>query len=116
MSIETYKNGMMYENFMCRAFKTTDRMKPGIDISYMRNLIDAENGESWVSHLPSADKQLVKVKTYINKAFEKLIKRRRKEEDKMQLRLLQEKAQNSFSSGELLDIIEQTMEITQDLK
>jgi hypothetical protein len=82
----------------------------------MRNLIDAENGESWVSHLPSADKQLVKVKGYIDKAFTKLIKRRRTDEKKIPLYLLQEKAQNSLHSAELLIVIEQALEITHDLK
>lgn len=116
MTIETYKNAMRYENFMCRAFKTYDRSKPGIDISYMRNLIDAENGESWVKHLPSADKQFNKIKNYIDKAFNKLIKRRRTEDKKMPLLILQEKAQNSYTSTELLYIIEQALELTHDLK
>ena len=114
--MSTYTSAMRYENFMCRAFQTTDRRKPGIDISNMRNLIDAENGESWVSHLPSADKQLVKIRSYIDKAFEKLIKRRRTEEKRIPLLILQGNARNSDTSNELLSIIQNALELTQDLK
>jgi hypothetical protein len=82
----------------------------------MRNLIDAENGEGWVSHLPSAEKQFAKVNSYIQKAFDKLIKRRRTEEKKNELLQLKERTINSRRSSELLDIIEEAMELTHDLE
>lgn len=116
MSDNTYVRAIRYENFMCRAFGTYDRRKPGLDISYMRNLIDAENGESWVSHLPSADKQLIKIKLYIDKAFDKFIAKRKTDEKKFPLIILKQKAQNSYDSEELLSIINQALMLTQDLK
>lgn len=60
--MESYAEGMSYEIFMKRAFQTSDNSKPGVHLSYLRNLIDAENGELWVSHLPNAKKQLDNIK------------------------------------------------------
>jgi hypothetical protein len=74
MPVDSYAEGMSYEILMKRSFQTTDNRKPGIHLSYLKNLIDAENGESWVSHLPSVKKQLEKIKVYMDKAFVKLIK------------------------------------------
>lgn len=116
MNIDTYKKATSYENFMTRAFNTDDRSKPGIDISYMSNLIDAEDGESPVTYLPSFEKQLIKIKFYIDKAFDKLIERRRSEVKIRTLMYLKDKAKSTHTSKELLIIIEQALELTKDLK
>ena len=71
---ESYSAGSVYENFIRRAHGSNDRTKNGANSAYMTNLIDRENGESWVSHLPSADKQLEKVRVYLIKALEKIRK------------------------------------------
>jgi hypothetical protein len=115
MDIETYKKASNYEILMCRAFNTMDRAKPGIDISYMRNLIDSQNGESCVAHLPPFEKQLIKVKYYLDKAFDKLIGLRKYEVIKTPLMLLKEKVKDAETSNDLLKIIQQAIEITNDL-
>jgi len=53
MSAEVYIKATSHGNFMCRALKTSDTHMPRIGLYYMRNLIDVENGESWVSQFPS---------------------------------------------------------------
>ena len=44
----SYTQAMNYETFMCRAYGTYDTNKPGLHMSCMQNLIDAENGKGWV--------------------------------------------------------------------
>ncbi len=116
MSAEVYVKSMSYEIFMCRAFKTSDRSKPGLDISYMKNLIDSENGESHVSHLPSFIKQLESIKKHMDKALDKLIARRRTEVKQLPLYNLQIRTRNAKTSNDLLAIIEEALSLTQDIK
>jgi len=116
MSVESYKNGMSYEVFICRAFKNWDNSKNGAHLSNMRNLIDAENGESFVSHLPSASKQLATVKKYMTKAIDKYLKSKLTDLEKESLSELKNRAENATSSNELLDIIEEGLNITDKLK
>ena len=56
----SYSEGSLYEALIRRAYKQTDRSKNGAHSANMINLIDVENGESWVSHLPKYDKQFPK--------------------------------------------------------
>ena len=112
MAIDSYAEGMSYENFMKRAFQTSDNNKPGIHLSNMKNLIDAESGESWVSHLPPAKKQLEKVKNYIEKAFVKLIKLNKEKVVKSQLSDLKMDILESQSADELSHIIRQALDLT----
>jgi hypothetical protein len=70
----------------------------------------------WVSHLPSAEKQLVQVKKYLDKGFDKFIEKRKMEDQKFPLILLKQKASNSFCAIDLLNIINQVLILTHDLK
>ena len=112
MAVESYAEGMSYEIFMKRAFQTNDTSKPGIHLSNMKNLIDAENGESWVSHLPKANKQLEKVRGYMNKGFEKLIKTNKDLKVKSLLADLQVKTLQSGNAVELCGILRRALDVT----
>ncbi len=116
MPIESYKNGMSYEIFICRAFKDLDNRKNGAHLSNMRNLIDAENGESFVSHLPNALKQLATVKQYMTKAIDKYLKNKLTDLEKESLSELKNRTEKAGTSSELLDIIEEGLLITDRLK
>lgn len=110
--MDNYGECMSYETFMKRAHKTHDNGKPGIHLSNMKNLLDAENNESWVKHLPAAPKQLIKVKGYIDKAFVKLVKSTRKAEIKLLLEQLQQQAAYSTEGTELLKVIRKALDAT----
>lgn len=112
MAVNSYAEGMSYEIFMKRAFQTTDNRKPGIHLSYLKNLIDAENGESWVSHLPKAEKQLEKVKGYMEKALIKLIKSNKDSSVKSILSELQVEVSRSSGSYELIGVIRKALDVT----
>lgn len=110
--MDSYAEGMSYEIFMKRAFQTSDNNKPGIHLSYLRNLIDAENRESWVSHLPNAKKQLDEIKGYMDKAFVKLINSNKDVAVKSVLTGLRAEVLNSASSNDLIGIIRRALDVT----
>jgi predicted outer membrane protein len=112
MGIDSYKKGSSYENFMRRAFNSFNSDKQEFSLSTMRNLIDAENGEPCVSHLPSAKKQLEKVKGHIYDAFDEMLSKKKYENQKSALKYLQSQANESNSSDELMKVIEQALELT----
>lgn len=114
-SAYAYKQGSYYENFMCRAFRTSDNSKPGMHGSAMQNLIDAENGETLVTQLGSFDKQFIKVKKYMNSAFDKFLKMKLPAESLKILVNLQPEVNQARSTADLIHIIERTMEVTQSV-
>lgn len=116
MGIDAYKSGMRYEIFICRAYKSSNNSKNGAHLSYMRNLIDAENGESFVSHLSSATKQLVEVKKYISKAIDKYLKNKLTDGEKDALINLKDKTGMATDSSDLLEIIEEGLQLTNRFK
>jgi hypothetical protein len=73
-------------------------------------IINTEQGKSY-SFLPSREKQLLTVKKYITKAFDKILIREWTLEEKSYLTQLRDFADNATSSAELLDIIEKSMKI-----
>lgn len=116
MPIDSYTSGFSYERFMMRFMDTSDRRKPGVDVSYMRNLIDMENGESNVKHLGSKEKQLERVKKYMDKAFIKKLKSIKVESDKKKLEVFHGQVHVAYSSDQLLEIIREAMDITTSSK
>lgn len=116
-SAYAYKQGSYYENFMCRAFRTSDNSKPGMHGSAMQNLIDAENGECiLIDYLGSFDKQFSKVKKYIHSAFDKFLKMKLPPESIDILSSLKAQVDQSKSTIDLIQIIEKAMEVTQSVK
>lgn len=102
----SYKEGSKYEAFMYKAFNISGKIKPWMRDIVMRNLIDSENGELCVSHLESFEKQLIKIKKYMNDALDRLLRRNlsAKKKDLMaRLKLIIEQAS---TSRQLMNIIE----------
>jgi hypothetical protein len=102
-TIDEYKSGILYENFIHNAHKSWANGKDYL--KEMENLILKENGNEIVSHLPSAEKLLAVVKKRIEKAIDALLKRKFSEEQKEKLRELKDSTEKSTNSAMLLDII-----------
>jgi hypothetical protein len=115
-SVYAYLQGSNYEIFMHRAFRTSNRSKPGMDGSTMKNLIDAENGESWVRHLGSFEKQLTQIKVYMNKAIDKYLEMKLPVENLVAISLMKSRLDQANSSAVLINIIDETIELTQIVK
>ena len=117
---ESYKKGMDYEAFIRRAYNCSREMESsvdGADCSYMQNLIDLENGKSWVSHLQSVEKQFEEVQTYIVNAIDKfLTKKEITDEQREKLKELRGEAIVAFNSTRLMNVIEVGLEVTHSLK
>ena len=103
-----------YEIFMHRAYQEYDTNKPGRHNSYMKNLIDSERGKSWVKHLGSTEKQLSQVKKYMSKAMDRYLKMGKiPKENKDILKTLKVKIENAHSSSELMDVVDETLNLTE---
>jgi len=114
---EAYGQGIMYEFFIRRAFNCDRGMRHGADVGFMRNLIDTENGASWMKgHRHSYEKQFATVSTYIGKALEKFLKQNLKEDERAKLTELSERLAVAASSVDLMAIVNEGLEATQRLK
>ena len=115
MPIDSYLEGTLYENFICRAYNCSYTTKNGAHQCFMSNLINAENGDMSVKHLLSAEKQLVKVKMYMIKAFDKFLKQKGITFEKREkLEELREMTSYATNSTGLMDIVKKGLEITQN--
>lgn len=109
-----YIQGSYYENFMCRAFRTSDNSKPGLHGSYMQNLIDAERGQTLMRELGSFEKQLAKVKVHMHKAMDKYLQMKLPPGSLEIIFKMKMRVDLAKSTTELLEIIETVMQLTQD--
>ncbi len=112
----SYTEAAPYEEFIIRAFKCERGTKYGADISFMRNLIESENGKAGHAYLAGTERQLFKIKEYLNNAIDKYRTRKIKEYQKQSLELLRPKIASAPSSVELREIILQGLEIIDNLK
>ena len=79
-----YTDGFSYEAFIRRAFKCQRGSKYGADSQYMTNLINAENGINYVIG-QTTEKQFIKIKSNVSKAFDKILTFKLTEEEKLNL-------------------------------
>lgn len=116
---DNYVNSMAYEVFICRAFKTDrNNNRHKAHIANMTNLIDSEHGRSNVAHLPSFEKQLVQVKSNIDKAIDKFLSPtwHLKQDEKAKLMVLKSRLNSAFSSVQVLEIIDVAIDVTNAYK
>ena len=115
MTTDNYTRSMAYEVLVRRAYKSEATSRNGGHLSIMSNLIDAENG---IKHygLPTAEKQRDKVKIYLIKAVEKFLKMKFTEEEKSILTYHQRQIDQSYSSDELLSIVDALLKLTHRFK
>ena len=116
--IDSYKDGMTYEIFMHRAFRSSDNSKPGMHCSIIQNLVRVEQGDnSFVKWHGSFDKQFEKVKYYMHKAMDKYLKMKNIPPDNLnKIEMLNSKIDRANSTDDLLTIIDETIELTQAVK
>jgi hypothetical protein len=117
-NIDNYKDGMTYEIFMHRAFKSSDTSKPGMHCSIIQNLVRVEDGDtSFVKWHGSFEKQLEKIKYYMHKAMDKYLKMKNIPAENLdRLDILNSKIDRAYSSDDLISIIRETIELTQCVK
>jgi hypothetical protein len=116
--IDSYKDGMTYEIFMHRAFRSSDTSKPGMHCSIIQNLVRVEQGDtSFEKWHGSFDKQFKKVKDYMHKAMDKYFKMKNiPPENLNKLEMLNSKIDRANSTDDLFSIIDETIELTHSVK
>jgi hypothetical protein len=117
-TVDDYKKGIDYEIFVQRANRVYDNSKPGMHGSIMQNLIRVENGDtSFVKFHGSYEKQFEKIKTYMNKAMDKYLKMKKiPAENLNRIQVLKTQIDRASSSDSLMNIIHETIELTQCVK
>lgn len=116
--LDTYKDGMIYEAFMHRAFKSPDTSKPGRHCSVIQNLVRVEQGDTFfVKWHGTYEKQFEKVKYYMHKAMSKYLKMKKiPPENLILIEGLNLKIDKATNTDDLLSIVEETIELTQSVK
>ena len=107
----SYSNGMLYEALIRRATKKIEKSS-----SLMTNLIDSENGESWVSRLPKVEKQFEKVQKNLIKALDKMLKWKLTENERIIIAQQRIKLDSATNSNSLLEIINACLDASQRFK
>jgi hypothetical protein len=111
---EAYDNGFNYEIFIARAHRVYDRdAKTGADVSYMKNLINTENGVDLSRLLGSYEKQFIKVKGFISKALDKYFKMELNDKERQELELLKTELSRASSSKDLIAIVNRGLDATE---
>lgn len=116
MNGEIYAQGLQYEFFMRRALKVRQDHSKGADDSYMRNLINTENGMDLTRLVGSHDKQMEKIKKFMGKALDKYLKLKLTPDERSTLEGLQQKLAVAYDSRSLMQIVEVGLETTQRFK
>lgn len=114
-SIDSYRDGMAYEIFMHRAFKSSDNSRPGMHCSVIQNLVQIENGDtSFQKWHGSFEKQFEKTKVYMHKAMDRYLKMKKIPSDKLdRLYFLNSQIDKAYSSDDLMEIVRETIDLTQ---
>lgn len=74
MSVDAFSEGIVYENFIKRAFNCPQGARNGARASFMQNAVNAEQGNNFSKKSGIADQQFEKVKEYVLKALIKYSK------------------------------------------
>lgn len=109
MTAEDYKKTLLYETFIRRAHKSLKTTRNGADALLMAALINHEKG---VARTGNHEKQLEKVQGYIIKALDKFLSRRLTEDEASSLNRLKANVAASYTSDQLMRIVEKGLEVT----
>ena len=108
-----YGRGIPYEMLMLRAFKLVQRdAKRGTCGSIYEQLIRLEDGTALYRKV-SPQKQLERVKKWIEKGINAFLKRRLRPEERQALEYLLVKLHSAYYSDELDIIISKALDVTQ---
>lgn len=116
MDSQAYSDGIKYEFFIRRALKSNQDFSKGADVSYMRNLINTEKGIDLSRLVGSQEKQIEKIRKFMNKALDKYLKLKLTAEERLILERLREQLAHSFDSQALMAIVNEGLETTQRFK
>lgn len=107
-----YGKGHSYEMLLRYAFKLNERsFKKGADSSIYETLFHIENGLTLLKG-NSYEKQFAKIKTYLEKGFDALLKKNIfTSDEKMNLTILKSRLECAFTEPELESVIRITMDI-----
>lgn len=111
--VEDYQNSVFYETFIRRAHKSEKTPRNGADALLMASLINHEKGKARTGN---HEKQLEKVKGYIEKALEKFLRLKITEEEARDLQRLKSDLSSAYTSSQLMRIVEKGLEITRRFK
>lgn len=115
MGTESYTKGMLYEILVTRANKGQKTIRNGADSSLMTNLIDSETGVKQYK-LPTTEKQFEKVKGHLANSLDKFLKMKLTDMEKLEVEKCKTDLSNTYSSGQLMTIVERALEATRRLK
>lgn len=113
MKPDNYGNTLHYEYFIRRAHKSLRTRRNGADSYFMEALMNAEHG---TVRGGNQDKAFEKVKTFMDKAFDKFLKFKLTDTEKEGLLSLKADLDMANSSSELMDIVTKGLELTQRFK
>lgn len=114
--MQTFTEGMLYENFIRIAHNCKPGMRYGANSSLMENPMTMEQGKTYASHLGSFEKQFEKVKNYISKALLKLSKRKPFSAEAAFFTALNDELAFATSTKTLIDIISRGQEKINELR
>ena len=116
MSGAEYTEAMSYEMLIRNAFNCPRGTRNGADLSYMKNAMTMERGETSAKHLGSYEKQLEKVKTHISKALVKLAKTKPYSKEMDFFNNLNEELENLNSTSRIMVIVNNALEKVIELR
>lgn len=116
--IEASKHGSFYEVFIHRAYRSSDSSLPGKHSSVIENLARVENGNtSFVKWHGTLSKQLSNAKGYMEKAMNNYLKMKSISiENRSRLEVLKRTIEQAKSSEDLMEIVYESLELTQSVK
>lgn len=116
MDSHAYVQGSSYEVFISRAHKKERHQVPGADGSYMKNLINTENGEDLRRLVGSYEKQLEQIKKYMDKALDKYLKMKLTAEERAIMEQLKIRLVHAGDSRSLMAIVDAGIDASQRFK
>jgi len=113
---EEYNQATNYEMLIRNAFNCQKGSRNGADLSYMKNAMTMERGETFAKQNGSYEKQFDKVKNYISKALIKLSKTKPYSQNKQHFQSLENSLENSHSTKDLMYVVNNALDRVIELR
>lgn len=112
MNLTSYHKGTKLKALMSLGYPNKNSSAPGMSGVELANLIDKENGEFWVKHLPSAAKQLIKVKKYMHAALQKLLENKKLSNEAFrELSVLKEQINGAYNGDDIYELVAESLDL-----
>lgn len=116
MSVENYARAMQYELLIRKAFDCPSGARNGAHLSFMQNVMDMEQGQTYAKQAGSYKKQYEKVLKYLSKALVKLSKKKPYSNDADFFLSLNHQANFAGSTKYLMIIVDNALEKVKEYK